>query len=66
MEARTIDHEACRITQRKLRIIRLQGTAAALARKGEAERARRERAKLFKLLNELDVMEALRGGGKAA
>ena len=66
MEVRTIDRDASRIAQRKLRIVRVQETAAALARKGGAERARRERAKLIKLLNELDVMEALRGGGKAA
>jgi hypothetical protein len=65
MEARTIDRDASRITERKLRILHVQETAAALARKGEAERARRERAKLFNLFHEVDVMEALQKGRAA-
>jgi hypothetical protein len=36
--------------------------AAELARKGERERARRERAKIFQLLYQLDVLEAAAGG----
>jgi hypothetical protein len=60
MEARTVSREATPIAQYKLRIIHLQERAAELARKGEAEAARRERAKLLKSLHELDVMEVLR------
>jgi hypothetical protein len=65
MEARTVIREATPIAQCKLRIIRLQERAAELARNGEAEAARRERAKLLKSLHELDVMEVLRVGHAA-
>lgn len=66
MEARIINRDANRIAQYKLHIIRQQQIAAELARKGQAERARRERAKLFKLLNELELMEALREPAETA
>ena len=60
MKARTIDRDATVIAGRKLQLIRQQQIVAELARKGRAEQARRERAKLLALLNELDLMEALR------
>ena len=67
MKALTIDRDASLIAQRKLQLIGQQQIVADLARKGRAEQARHERAKLFKLLNELDLMEALRGPeGEAA
>jgi hypothetical protein len=66
MEARTIDRAASAIAQHRLRIVRLQERAADLARNGDVAAARSERTKLLKLLNELDVMEALRDLGRAA
>jgi hypothetical protein len=60
MEARTVDRDATVVAQRKLQLIRQQQLVAELARKGRAEQARRERAKLLALLNELDLIEALR------
>jgi hypothetical protein len=60
MEARAIARDASQIAQCKLHIIRQQQIVAEFARNGEAEHARRERAKLLKLLNELDLMEASR------
>jgi hypothetical protein len=57
MEARQIDHSDQGIAAHKLRIIRQQEIAAQLVRAGEAERARQARAKLFAMLNQLDVME---------
>jgi hypothetical protein len=62
MEVRPIHRDANRIADHKLRIIRQQELAAELARKGERERARRERAKIFQLLYQLDVLEAAAGG----
>jgi hypothetical protein len=57
MEIREIDHTDRRIAAHKVRIIRQQEIAAQLVRAGEAERARQARAKLFAMLNQLDLME---------
>jgi len=57
MEARTIDVAAATIAEHKLLIIRQQQLAAELARKGESDRARQVRAKLFQLLYQLDLMQ---------
>lgn len=57
MEAREINRENHRIAEQKLRIIRQQEIAATLVRAGQSERARQARAKLFAMLNQLDLME---------
>jgi len=52
------NREGSGIARLKLEVIRQQEHAAALARQGDQERARRARAKLLRLLFELDRTEA--------
>lgn len=61
METREIDCEDRRVASQKLRIIRQQETVARLFREGKPERARQARAKLFAMLNQLDLMEERSG-----
>jgi hypothetical protein len=56
----TINRAASRIAEHKLLIIEQQQLAAAFARTRDSNRARRERTKLFRLLHEVDLMEAQR------
>jgi len=46
------------IADLKVRLIQLQERAAALARNGKVEEARRVRSTLLVLLNQLDVLKA--------
>jgi hypothetical protein len=57
MDAREISSEDQQIARQKLRILRQQEIAAALARMGRVEQARQARAKLLVMLDQLDLME---------
>lgn len=58
METRQTNQEDQGIAKLKLHIIRQQEIVARLVRDRQSERARQARAKLFAMLNQLELMES--------
>jgi len=66
VKAQTTNDAANRIAEHKLLITRQQQILAELANKGDRRQARLERAKLFQLLDQFELMEASGQAGEQA